>query len=358
MSVDHDSAWQTLLDAGLVSGAEPPAGKLESPWYVRLMLGVAGWIAALFLLGFVGLGLAWIIRSQQASLFTGLSMLGLAWLLLWKFGKQDFMSQFALAVSFAGQVLFAVGVFGWFGMELKSTTSWIIMALTQAMLALLMPNTIHRLWSAMAAGISFYMLLHSVQLPAVAPAIILASAAWAWLHEFSWPRHGSMIRPMAYGLLLALVLMDVAGGALQPLAEMNVVLQAQPLLAPWMGDLLTGAVLLWVAWTLLRRSEGGSSRPQAIAILAAVVLLVLVSFKAPGLPVGVCIIVLGYAHGNRILTGLGIAALLIYASSYYYTLDATLLVKSEVLAASGLVLLLARWLMRRMLPGAREADHA
>jgi hypothetical protein len=123
-----------------------------------------------------------------------------------------------------------------------------------------------------------------VQLAAVAPAIILASAAWAWLNEFSWPRHGSMIRPMAYGLLLALVLMDVAGGALQPLAEMNVVLQAQPLLAPWMGDLLTGAVLLWVVWTLLRRGEGGSSRPQAVAILAAVMLLVLVSFKAPGLP--------------------------------------------------------------------------
>jgi hypothetical protein len=358
MSVNQDSAWQTLLDAGLVSGAEPPAGELESPWYVRLMLGVAGWIAALFLLGFVAAGLAWIIRSEQASLFSGLSMLGLAWWLLRKFSKQDFMSQFALAVSFAGQVLFAVGVFGWFGVELQSTTSWIIMTLAQAMLALLMPNTIHRLWSAMAASISFYMLLHSVQLAAVAPAIILASAAWAWLHEFSLPRHGSMIRPMAYGLLLALVLMDVAGGALQPLAGMNVVLQAQPLLAPWMGDLLTGAVLLWVVWTLLQRGEGGSSRPPAIAILATVMLLVLVTFKAPGLPVGVCIIVLGYAHGNRVLTGLGIAALLIYASTYYYTLDATLLVKSEVLAASGLVLLLARWLMRRVLSGAREADHA
>jgi hypothetical protein len=358
MSVNQDSAWQTLLDAGLVSGAEPPAGELESPWYVRLMLGVAGWIAAMFLLGFVAAGLAWIVRSEQAMFFTGLSMLGLAWWLLRKFGKQDFMSQFALAVSFAGQVLFAVGVFGWFGVELKSTTSWIIMTLTQAMLALVMPNTIHRLWSAMAAGISFYMLLHSVQLAAVAPVIILAAAAWAWLHEFSWPRHGSMIRPMAYGLLLALVLMDVAGGALQPLAEMNVVLQAAPLLTPWMGDLLTGTVLLWVVWTLLRRDEGAFSLPHTIAILAAVALLVLVSFKAPGLPTGVCIIVLGYAHGNRVLTGLGIAALLIYASSYYYTLDATLLVKSQVLAASGLALLLARWLMRRVLSGAQEGDHA
>jgi hypothetical protein len=323
------------------------------------MLGVAGWIAALFLLGFVAAALAWVIRSEQASLFTGLIMLGGAWLLLWKFSKQDFTTQFALAVSFAGQVLFAVGVFGWFGVELESPTSWIIMTFTQVVLALVMPNTIHRLWSAMAASISFYMLMHSFQLAAIAPAIILATAAWAWLNEFSWPRHGNAIRPMAYGLLLGLVMTDMAGGSLQPLADMNVVLQAQPLLAPWMGDLLTGAVLLWVVWTLLRRAGDAISQAHTIAILAAVMLLVLVSFKAPGLPVGVCIIVLGYAHGNRTLTGLGIAALLIYASSYYYTLDATLLVKSEVLAASGIVLLLARWLLRRVQFGvAREPDHA
>jgi uncharacterized membrane-anchored protein len=32
------NTWQTLLDAGLVSGS-PQATKLESPWYVRLMQG-------------------------------------------------------------------------------------------------------------------------------------------------------------------------------------------------------------------------------------------------------------------------------------------------------------------------------
>jgi len=358
MNAHPNATWQTLLDAGLVSGSEPPAGELESPWYVRLMLGVAGWIAALFLLGFVAAGLAWVFRSEQASFYTGLSMLGLAWLLLWKFRTQDFTTQFALAVSFAGQVLFAFGVFGVFGTELESTAAWIIMTLSQATLALVMPNTIHRLWSAMAATISFYMLLYSLHLAPIAPAIILAAAAWAWLNEFSWPRLGGAVRPVAYGLLLGLVMMDVAGGALQPLAEMNVGLEMQTLLAPWLGDLLTGAVLLGVVWALLRRGQAAFSRPLTIAVLAAVILLVLVSFKAPGLCVGVCIIVLGFAHGNRILTGLGIAALLVYVSSYYYTLDETLLVKSQVLAVSGVVLLLARWLMRRWLIDTREPDHA
>ncbi len=356
MNAHQNSTWQSLLDAGLVSGSEPPAGELESPWYVRLMLGVAGWIAALFLLAFVAAGLTWVIQSEGAMMSAGLIALALAWLLLWKFSKQDFTTQFGLAVSFAGQALFVGSLFGVFRGELSSSP-WIILALTQAALALLMPNNIHRLWSAMAASISFYMLLYSMHYAAIAPAIILAVAAWAWLNEFSWPRHGSAIRPVAYGLLIALVVMDIAGGTFQLLAEWSLVREEPPLVVPWLGDLLTGAVLLWVVWTLLWRGQAAFSRPRTLAVLAAVILLILVSFKAPGLCVGVCIIVLGYAHGNRILTGLGIAALLVYVSSYYYTLDETLLVKSQVLAASGVVLLLARWLMQRMQLGKKEQDH-
>ena len=57
------------------------------------------------------------------------------------------------------------------------------------------------------------------------------------------------------------------------------------------------------------------------------------------------IVLVVFANGNRLLAGLGIAALLYYVSSYYYLLDATLLAKAGVLAASGVVLLGARWLL-------------
>ena len=46
--------WQQLQQQGLVTGDMPPLSNVNSPWYVRVMLGVAGWIGALFLLGFVG----------------------------------------------------------------------------------------------------------------------------------------------------------------------------------------------------------------------------------------------------------------------------------------------------------------
>ena len=58
--------WSDLRQAGLVSGGAPPTDEDETPWYVRTMLGVAGWIAALFLLGFVGAGFAFVIKSEAA----------------------------------------------------------------------------------------------------------------------------------------------------------------------------------------------------------------------------------------------------------------------------------------------------
>jgi uncharacterized membrane protein len=54
---------------------------------------------------------------------------------------------------------------------------------------------------------------------------------------------------------------------------------------------------------------------------------------------------------------LGIVSLLFYLSSYYYTLEATHLAKAQTLLVVGLVLLAARWLMRRWLPVGPEAKH-
>jgi uncharacterized membrane protein len=78
--------------------------------------------------------------------------------------------------------------------------------------------------------------------------------------------------------------------------------------------------------------------------------MVLVSLEAPGIAAGLCILLLGFAHGNRALAGLGGAALLLYAGGYYYDLQLTLLAKSQVLAATGGVLLALRWLALRLLP--------
>jgi uncharacterized membrane protein len=162
---------------------------------------------------------------------------------------------------------------------------------------------------------------------------------------------------MAYGLVLALVAVNMAAGAFQPLTGMGVGLAAQGPVAAWAGELLLGIVSLWLVWSLLRRWQVPIPGRVANAALAGTAILILSSLEAPGIAVGVCIILLGYAHGNRMLAGIGITALLLYLSAYYYSLDTTLLVKSQALAISGAVLLTLRWLMLRWLVREKEAHN-
>ena len=63
---DRTALWDRLDAAGLVEGAAPSAAADAVPWYVRAMVGIAGWIAACFLLAFVGGAVAFAFRTGGA----------------------------------------------------------------------------------------------------------------------------------------------------------------------------------------------------------------------------------------------------------------------------------------------------
>ncbi|HYQ98413.1 MAG TPA: DUF4401 domain-containing protein, partial [Casimicrobiaceae bacterium] len=107
---DRAALWDRLRSAGLVTGDCPVAEGTPAPWYVRTMVGVAGWIAAAFLLGFVGTALAFVARSGPAAVTVGLLLCAAAVAALLVLSRQEFFAQFALAVSLAGQALVAGGL--------------------------------------------------------------------------------------------------------------------------------------------------------------------------------------------------------------------------------------------------------
>src|SRR5262249_12346056 len=116
---------------------------------------------------------------------------------------------------------------------------------------------------------------------------------------------------------------------------------------------LVGAVI-----ALIRREGLELGSGQGRVGLAAALILGLASFKAPGVAPAAAILVVGYANGNRVLAGLGIAALVGYLSHYYYSMQSTLLVKSGLLAAAGIALLAARFALHHWWPEKGEASHA
>src|SRR5439155_21521941 len=134
--------WSKLASAGLTLGNRPEAREAHQPGYVRVMLGIAGFMAAVFLLGFVGVGLAFVLESKIASLAVGFMMIAAAYAVFRAAPHSDFGSMFALAVSFTGQALVVYGVWGM--LNERSAQPWVAIAVIEAILAPAMPNFIHR----------------------------------------------------------------------------------------------------------------------------------------------------------------------------------------------------------------------
>ena len=339
--------WETLQARQLVSGRLPEQTEIDSPWYVRFLIGLSAWVTAFFLLGTVITTFTTLIDNDTASVLAGLGMIAGAWT-LFRAKDNDFSNQFALALSFAGQFLALVPVLR--SMASNEVELYLVIVLMQCVLAIMMPNYIHRLMSAFFTAIALSMLLFSLHIYFIHTGLLLAVCTMLWLNEFNWSAHYRLTGPIAYGLTLALLYLSSSKlfNSLLFYASSETS-RAAGGLQPWMGKMLTGLVLLVIIWQLLIRYRVAiPGRLSLIALLAGIV-IALVSARASGISIGVAIVLLGYANGNRLLRALGFISLLFYLSVYYYSLHITLLDKSIMLAVLGLILLAASALLSRFL---------
>lgn len=339
--------WSQLGAAGLVRGEVPQDASPDSPWYVRIMLGFAGWIGALFLLGFVGFGLAFLVRSGMAAVVSGTLLCAVMALLL-RNRVGDFVLQFALAASLAGQALIAYGLY-----ELTQDslghyrTAALLFAGVEGLLFLSAPLFIHRLWTALVALLALILALdHSVVFAAL-PTLYAAAFALLALNEFKWAHRGALVQPLIYALAACL------GWMIFPHLLPTFLIHRVALPAGGHEGLAIGLVLFGSVLALLRRATTPAIAPASSTgtmALAAAALLALLSYRLPGIGLGGLLLVIGFANGNRLLLGIGLFGLLASLSSYYYFLDATLLEKSLILGGAGIALLAARWTMLHLTP--------
>ena len=299
--------WARIAGAGLTVGGMPDAAEAHAPWYVRAMLGIAGWLAAGFLLGFVGVGLAFVVQSKSASLSLGFMVIAAAYAVFRMAPRNDFSSMFGLAVSFAGQALVMFAILGFFEGRMSATPGLTIAAIQMA-LAVAMPNFIHRVASAYIAGLALVYACEVSGAHAVAAGLLAASVAVVWLRETQFGKFLAIASPIGYGLTLALIQVEGMASFRHSLAML---LREQPFLgaSPWIGEALVVVALAASVWVLLRRAGWGPGEPRSILALAAAAAIGAASFKAPGVAGGLMIVLLGFANANRVLAGLGIASL-------------------------------------------------
>jgi hypothetical protein len=307
------------------SGPAPGAEVLDRPWFVALLQGVAGWLAGIFLLCFIGLMFK--PQSTGAILAIGVLLLGGAWALYHADRNAVFVDQLALAISIAGQfaVAWAIVKDSQAGLPLAAT-----MLGLQIVVLIAMPNKIARTLAALFATIAWTFTVRFLLQPGQGEEIFFSSgkprivgawlvpAAWlltwvpllalaGWLvrNEVQWMSSGlrAFARPGLTGVLLGLSLGGIA---------------ADPFAAFLLGTQALGLPFSW--WALL---------PLLSVALAAFA--------------GYC------AFRVRSLGLLGFAVLcaLLHLSRFYYLYGTTLMWKSMIMLAIGALLLLGGVALRK-----------
>lgn len=338
--------WASLHADGLVDGERPDAPDPASPWYVRAMLGIAGWIGAIFLFLFVGALFTSLMQEAAFGLILGGACSAAAWALFRSFPGQDFVEQFALAVGLAGQGLLVIGLSELVGRHLGPL--FFAASMTLTLLALAIPNFLYRVLAAAGAAIAFALAMTQIAASGIAVPMLAAGFAWVWAEPERFAGKGRLWRPAGYGLALALLILEtfrlVDGASF--FAPAHGAADALAAYWPLVGRAVTAAILLGAVVLLCLREGHALESRTTLAAAGAALLLGLISLKATGLASALLILLLGFAAGSRILMALGILALLGFVSHFYYSLEWTLLDKAGTLAVAGICLLAAWFVLR------------
>lgn len=344
----NSTLWQQLKTASLVTGEEPQPTECSQPWYVDVLLAISGWLSSAFLLAFAALSFSWLIDSPNASLIVGISLLSLAYWVL-KRHTHSYVVHLALSVSLVGQLLILISLFA--DTQLENTSYWLIITVMEAILAAVMPNRLHAFFSAAAAVIGLDIVLNLVGLPYLTNSLALAFAAWLWLGEFhskiDVPRH----RAIAYGCSLAIIILS----AINQFDSSTIfswfdIDQPAAVVPNYILKITIVIPLLLIVFQLLKRYQAPPLRQTSMVIYSATILIALISIPAYGIASALALLTLGWSASNRLLTTIGIAALLLFICGYYYQLEFTLLEKSITLFGMAMMALSIRWLLQRLWP--------
>lgn len=354
--------WQTLVRANAVSGEMPATSEADSnvnpAWYIRVMLGFSGWLGALFLMGFIGIGFSFFRESMIAGISIGLALCTAAYVIFRLGSNNDFVLQLALALSMAGQGFVVFSLF-----QKNSQNHAVIFAailLFEILLVAVMPNFIHRFLSTVSAVYAAYFLFQELRMFGFTSGVVAILLTLLW-----WsPRHlrqPEIWRPI--GFALALTLLTTEGSRLFPL------LMLQNSDAWWfkhgwrLAATLVNLALLATTLLVLRREDMRWSSSSALLVISGTLILCGFGYVAPGLSHALLLILIAYSFGEKLLLGLGLFSLLSFLSHYYYQLQVSLLYKSIVLVSLALLLLAMRWYLNYRFPlavvnSAKEHDHA
>jgi len=351
--MNNQQLWQQLQSKGLTTQSAYPETTettIEVLWYVRLLQGIGGWFAALFLIGGVAFMVAPIFDKP---IIFGLLGLVMSFSAYHYFRQQqanraqEFLSQLFLAVSIAGQglVSFALAeTLGW-----RHETLFLILAVYQLLLVVLMRDFVHRLLSTLFAVILLIWGQPVLLVSGLGGAFICLLLVWLWMGQVHRQPWSDFYEPVAYALAIALVGLNVqALNWLFKIGSWRRQIDSDWLLlyGPWISLILQVVAFLYLFYKLWQGRQFTAIRNQPLLVIGSLLVIGLFSVYVYGFSSAVLLLLLGFARCNRPLMVLAVVAMLGFISWYYYQLDVTLLIKSLTLLAMGGFMLLVVFLTR------------
>ena len=332
--------WQQLYRAKLVSQQSTPDTQ-QNLWYLRLLQGFAGWLAACFLLAFIGSVLGFFIfdsENYSVLLFIGLLLNGGSFALYKSNRQQEFFQQIALALNLCGQLLVAWGLSSW--LDYFSLPFYLTLFAYQCLLVALISNYSCRFLSTWFALIALSFGFEKIGVSALSVSLAQLLFVGLWLTDVFWAKHSKLWQPIGYGLALSLLIFS--GQFFY--RDFYLLLELAPDSSTWLQQLsfwtsqaIVSLLLIALLQYLRCTYKLALFSASGLLLLLASIVLVVLSYIIAGMSAAFLLLLVGFFKQRRMLVVLGVVALLVFGSRYYYSLHWTLLDKSLSLMAFAIV---------------------
>jgi uncharacterized membrane protein len=352
----YNALWLSLQNKGWVNTDTAPESLLASPWYIIAAQMLGGWVAALFLLAFVMLGLS--SASDITESFIGFGgVLSLGCLAYYRLGenRQEFILQMVFAFSLCGQTMLLFGTFE----SLESSNETLIAVIyvvTFVIHWIAIPHKTNQFVAALAMVPSLLAILVINHLSLLLLPLLVLSLVVIWTQLYRWPQHYQRIRMLGYAVAISLLLANLMLSEISDTMELpNVLTALSSSLSDYLAIIISLLSALWLINQIYNQLQSASNvnnsqvvtvypRYKLMVVLAAI-LIGLLSIVMSGLSAALLMLLLGYFYNERKLVIISVCALLAFIGMYYYSLHIDLFDKSLWLMASGIVLLLLRFAM-------------
>jgi hypothetical protein len=283
------------------------------------------------------------------------SLFMIASILLRRRVNTTFLTQLALVISSAGQIL----VIGAVGSAAHSVIAGSMAAIVSSIVLIVWyPDRVQRFSATLVVFGALLVVIVDHPIPHGMDALALVLLAltlglWRFTPREWIEERADLVEPVIYGLVIAL-LGVLATHPVVTIADVREVSSLR--LGPVSIIAFIVALLVLVA-AIFAEYGGTLLRAEALAAFTGIVLLGAITRRTPGIVATVLLLVLAFDRGARVLMALATAFFLGFGAAFYYDLELTLLQKSIILMLSGALCLVAWAIVRpRGVPGAGSTD--